>query len=153
MHLLFSANRWELVQNIERLINSGTTIVIDRYYYSGCAYSAAKQDPTMDLAWCRQPEVGLPRPDICLFLDLSPEEAAKRGGFGEERYEKAEMQARVRESFAEMRQHDDEAEDIVVINAAGSVEEVEARIAKAIEERLQEIDRREENGLRSVRPW
>jgi dTMP kinase len=50
--------------------------------------------------WCRAPDVSLPAPDLTLFLDISPEQAAKqREGYGEERYEKLEMQARVREIF------------------------------------------------------
>lgn len=153
IHLLFSANRWESASEIEDLIAAGTTVVVDRYYYSGCVYSAAKRNPSMDLTWCRHPEVGLPRPDLCIFLDLDAEEAAKRGGFGEERYEKAEMQARVRELFAEMRRHADEREDVMVVDAKGSVEEVEARIREAVQDRLSQVDRREEKGLRRVRPW
>ena len=39
LHLLFSANRWELVDTINELINRGVTIVVDRYAYSGAAYS------------------------------------------------------------------------------------------------------------------
>ena len=78
IHLLFAANRWESAKEIENCISAGTTVVIDRYSYSGCVYSAAKEMKNMDLAWCRQPEVGLPRPDVCLFLDISAEEAAKR---------------------------------------------------------------------------
>ena len=46
----------------------------------------------MDLEWCRQPDRGLPRPDIVFFLDVSGEEAQKRGGYGEERYERKEFQ-------------------------------------------------------------
>src|SRR5688500_2397654 len=53
-------------------IASGTTIVLDRYYYSGCVYSAAKNNPSLSLEWARHPEEGLPRPDICVFLDISP---------------------------------------------------------------------------------
>src|SRR5579871_4898312 len=68
-------------------LEAGTTVVIDRYYYSGCVYSAAKDNPTLNLEWARHPEVGLPRPDICIFLNISAEDAAKRGGYGEERYE------------------------------------------------------------------
>lgn len=132
IHLLFSANRWEAAAVIERLIGEGTTVAVDRYYYSGCVYTAAKQIPGLDLAWCRQPEVGLPRPDVCLFLDVAAEEAARRGGFGSERYEKEEMQDRVRGLFAEMRKHDDEADDVVVIDAGRNVEEVEKSVHEAV---------------------
>ena len=63
---------------------------MDRYAFSGVAFSAAKSE--MDLEWCRQPDRGLPRPDIVFFLDVSGEEAQKRGGYGEERYERKEFQ-------------------------------------------------------------
>ena len=38
---------------------------------------------------------GLPAPDAVLFLDLTVEAAAQRGGYGNERYEKQEMQREV----------------------------------------------------------
>ena len=151
IHLLFSANRWESAQTIEGYIDSGTNVVIDRYYYSGCVYSAAKQNPMMSLEWCREPEVGLPRPDLCLFLDVSANEAAKRGGFGTERYEKREMQDRVRDLFRELRKHQDEDEDIVVIDAGRSVEEVEEKIMEACERLL--INTGGVERLRRVQPW
>jgi dTMP kinase len=152
IHLLFSANRWEAADSIREKIAAGTTVVVDRYYYSGCVYSAAKQNPFMTLEWCRQPEVGLPRPDVCLFLDIKAEDAAKRGGFGEERYEKQEIQDRVRALFSEMRTHQDEGEDIVVIDAGGSVEEVEKAIRLAMEKKLGG-EGTPTAELRSIRPW
>ena len=42
----------------------------------------------MSLDWCKSPDHGLPEPDLVLFIDLSPEAAAARAGYGEERYEK-----------------------------------------------------------------
>lgn len=152
VHLLFSANRWELAQKIETSVNEGTTVVVDRYYYSGCVYSAAKGIQGMGLGWCRQPEIGLPRPDVCLFLDIAAEEAARRGGYGAERYEKQEMQDRVRELFAELRKHNDEAEDIVVIDAGGSVDEVEESIREAVQKTCSTVDQ-DGHPLRSVAPW
>jgi dTMP kinase len=152
IHLLFSANRWEKARDIERLIEEGTTVVVDRYYYSGCVYTAAKHIPGLDLAWCRQPEVGLPRPDKCIFLDITAEKAAERGGYGVERYEKREMQDRVRELFAELRKHDDEGQDITVIDAGRSVEEVEKSIQEIVEQVHLEMSKRG-LPLRRVEPW
>ncbi|EMD38984.1 hypothetical protein CERSUDRAFT_112696 [Gelatoporia subvermispora B] len=96
IHLLFSANRWEAASSIESSLRAGTLILCDRYAFSGLAFSAAKGLP---YTWCRAPDVGLPAPDLTLLLDVSPEQQAKRGGFGAERYEKAEMQERVRAVF------------------------------------------------------
>lgn len=75
-----------------RKLAAGTTLVVDRYAYSGVAFTAAKGAPGLDRAWCQAPDVGLPAPDAVFFLDLSVEAAAARGGYGEERYEKAEFQ-------------------------------------------------------------
>ena len=74
-------------------------MICDRFYHSGIVYSAAKQNPALSLSWAKAPEVGLPRPDVVLFLDLEEEVARRRGGWGGEVYEKGEMQRRVRELF------------------------------------------------------
>ncbi|XRB25353.1 thymidylate kinase [Pseudoscourfieldia marina] len=102
IHLLFSANRHEKSRELLALLEQGTTVIADRYAYSGVAFTAAKQVPGLDLAWCKQPDVGLPEPDLTVFLNLDPQEAAKRGGYGEERYENLEMQARVAANFMKL---------------------------------------------------
>ncbi|CAM9856634.1 unnamed protein product, partial [Choristocarpus tenellus] len=42
VHLLFSANRWEAERDLRGRLMSGTTVVCDRYAYSGVAFSSAK---------------------------------------------------------------------------------------------------------------
>ncbi|TKA81241.1 hypothetical protein B0A55_02373 [Friedmanniomyces simplex] len=153
IHLLFSANRWESAAEIERLIAEGTTVVLDRYYYSGIVYSTAKRVEGMDLDWCRHPEVGLQRPDVCVFLDVSAEVAEQRGGFGAERYEKAEMQGRVRELFGELRAKGrEDGEDVVVVDAGRTVEEVQAEIWRVVEGTVKKVAA-EGRGLRKVEAW
>jgi hypothetical protein len=78
--------------------------VCDRYAFSGVAFSAAKG--TLSIDWCKAPDRGLPKPDLVLFLDVSAEVAKTRGGYGEERYEKEEFQARVRKAFETLRAGD-----------------------------------------------
>lgn len=129
IHLLFSANRWEISKSIEEDIANGTMVIVDRYSYSGVVYSAAKANPTLSLEWAWRPEIGLPRPDICLFLRISPEEAAKRGGFGAERYENGEMQTRVRELFQTIFE---KQQDVSIIDAGKSIEEVSQEIQGAV---------------------
>ncbi|KAI4689699.1 uncharacterized protein J4E84_003879 [Alternaria hordeiaustralica] len=138
IHLLFSANRWEAVPSIQADLAAGTTIIVDRYYYSGCVYSAAKQNPSMSLEWCRKPEVGLPRPDLCLFLDISADDAAKRGGYGTEKYERKDMQDRVRELFETMMQKK-EGEDFVRIDAGESMTDVAARIRQEVDRCIERV--------------
>lgn len=99
-HLLFSANRWEVAETIKDLLLQGKHVILDRYVYSGIAYSAAKGIKNMDLNWCLQPDKGLLKPDLTLFLtNDDPTENEIREGFGEERYEVGEFQQKVKEQF------------------------------------------------------
>nr|XP_054333366.1 thymidylate kinase isoform X2 [Pongo pygmaeus] len=68
VHLLFSANRWEQVPLIKEKLSQGVTLVVDRYAFSGVAFTGAKE------------------------LQLA--DAAKRGAFGHERYENRAFQER-----------------------------------------------------------
>jgi dTMP kinase len=85
---------------------------------------------------------------MVVFLHISPEDAAKRGGFGTERYEKKAMQDRVRTLFEEVRQKK-EGEDFVVIHAGGSVEDVHEGILKSVKQEMAE----EKGPLRTVGEW
>ncbi|XP_043190523.1 thymidylate kinase-like isoform X1 [Amphibalanus amphitrite] len=100
VHQLFAANRSELLPRMRELLSAGVSLVVDRYAFSGVAYSAAK--PGLSLHWCRQPDVGLLRPDLVLYLHLAPQEAARRAGFGEERYETLDFQTRVAANYEQL---------------------------------------------------
>ena len=101
LHLLFAANRWESANEIYKRLLSGQDIVLDRYAFSGIAYSVAKG---LDAGWCQEWEKFLPAPDVVFFLDIEPSVAAQRPGYGQERYERIEFQSRVREAFHELLQ-------------------------------------------------
>ena len=150
IHLLFSANRWEAAQEIKSDLFNGTTVIVDRYSYSGAVYSAAKENPELSLEWAWQPEVGLPRPDILLFLSLSPEEAAKRAGYGGERYETDSMQGRVRQLFERLLSMT-HGHDVHVIDAGSSTDEVARSVLSTTLEFLSE--RKPTNALDKLRPW
>lgn len=121
VHLLFAANRWEAVPKMKELLMGGTTLIVDRYSYSGVAFSAAKTN--MDLDWCIQPEVGLPRPDAVLYLTLSPEEAAKRAAFGGERYEETGFQRTVAKNYNILK-----SEDWKVVDASKNIEDLHSEL-------------------------
>jgi dTMP kinase len=99
IHQLFLSNRFECQDELRKKLLQGTTLIVDRYSYSGACFSAAKELPDMDLKWCFEGEIGLPAPDVVIYMNVSPEIAEKRGGYGEERYEKKDFQARVRSQF------------------------------------------------------
>ncbi|GKY91482.1 hypothetical protein MPSEU_000120500 [Mayamaea pseudoterrestris] len=175
IHLLFSSNRWEASETILQHLQQGTTIVCDRYVHSGVAFSSAKVKATSDgsnddgttsvtsssettttessllsLEWCMAPDKGLPAPDCVIFLDISPEQAAERGGYGNERYEQRDMQMRVRKRFHELQHMDAPATDSATdstssnipwytVAAAQSMDQVEEEIYKAVQTTLSEV--------------
>jgi dTMP kinase len=97
LHLLFTANRWERSQKLHSLLMSGVTVVADRYAYSGVAYSVGAE--RLPVAWCKQVEVGLIAADVVVYLRIDAGEAAKRNGYGGERYEVVETQKDIQAVF------------------------------------------------------
>jgi dTMP kinase len=128
---------------IEAAINAGVTIIVDRYYWSGVVYTAAKRNPSLTRAWSRNCDVGLPTPDICFFLNISAEAARIRGGgYGEERYEKEEFQSAVRTNF-EMLFLFEGWERVCRIDAGRSADEVDGEMRNAISDLYGKLERGE----------
>ncbi|KAK7324579.1 hypothetical protein VNO77_28253 [Canavalia gladiata] len=124
IHLLFSANRWEKRSLMETKLKTGTTLIVDRYSYSGVAFSSAKG---LDIEWCKAPEIGLLAPDLVAYLDISPEKAAERGGYGGERYEKLEFQKKVADCYKVL--HDASWK---VVDACQPMEDVEKQLQEIV---------------------
>ncbi|KAK4256375.1 hypothetical protein QN277_009250 [Acacia crassicarpa] len=133
IHLLFSANRWEKRSLMETKLKAGTTLIVDRYSYSGVAFSSSKG---LDIEWCKAPEVGLFAPDAVIFLDISPEKAAERGGYGGERYEKLEFQRKVAESYKAL--HDASWK---IVDACPSMEDVEKQLQDVVLDSVMECQK------------
>lgn len=125
---MFSANRWELAEVIKSKLREGKTIVLDRYVYSGVAYTAAKG---LDRQWCLDPDVGLPKPDLTVFLNLN--DSSNRAGFGDERYEVQEFQLKVKHQFELF--FIEENWNTVVVDGK-NIQEVEKEIWTIVEEKL-----------------
>ncbi|CAH2037896.1 unnamed protein product, partial [Iphiclides podalirius] len=101
VHLLFSANRWEKAKSIIKLLEEGISVIVDRYCYSGVAFSAAKG---LDLNWCKSPDAGLPMPDKVFFLTMPLDNILQRKGFGNERYEVLDFQKKVSEMYQKLQE-------------------------------------------------
>lgn len=120
---------------IEKLLGEGTTVICDRYYYSSLAYQGTVLGYDT-VARLNLDNPNIRRPDICIFLDLTPEKSLQRigdRGGRTEIYENLDYLTRTRKTFFEvfdkLRQR---GELISVIDADGGVEEVSARILAAV---------------------
>lgn len=116
-HLLFSANRWEKAQHIIDLLNDGVMVLVDRYGYSGIAYSMAKG--TLNMEWACTADVGLPAPDIIFYLEAEPSALATRKGYGNELFDNLEFQHKVVEAYKTLREQDVHRDRWLTIDATG----------------------------------
>lgn len=121
-------------KGIKKLLDEGYFIICDRYYYSSLAYQGSE----IDGDWVARINLECPdiaTPDVCVFLDISPDEAIERISKNRETteiYEKKEKLADVRQKYFKVFEKLKGRDNIKVVDASGSPEEVAERIYKAI---------------------
>jgi dTMP kinase len=136
--LLFAAARSDHVEQVIRpAVERGAVVLVDRFLDSSRVYQGVGSglDPVFMTALERVAINGM-MPDLTLILDLDPEEglrraAARRGEAIADRYEKETLdihRAR-REAYLAIARR--EPQRCVVIDAAASETEVEAKVAEA----------------------
>lgn len=131
MAAMFVLDRIGHNYEILELVDAGKTVISDRYYYSSLAY----QGKATDYNWVRTMNIDCPdirRPDVCIYLDLTPEESLKRISNGRESveiYENLEKLTEVRASFyytiEDLRK---DGEQIFIVDASRSIEEISDEI-------------------------
>lgn len=96
------------------------------------------------MEWCRACDRGLPAPDCIIFLDMPVQDAAQRGEFGAERYEKVEFQIKVREQFRHLQEADasNSGTSWHVIDARGSIADIHAQISAIVERTMEDVAQR-----------
>lgn len=134
---LFLADRIAHNENpadgIRTLTEKGFTVVCDRYYYSTFAYQGAE----IGLDWLMPANLGCPgilKPDICIFLDVPPDEADRRIALGRanrEIFEAKDALERVRKQYFDVFSRLD-GHNIHIINASRTVEEVFDDVKSAV---------------------
>ena len=121
---------------IRALTAKGIDVISDRYYYSSLAYQGA----ATDYGWVKQMNIGSPeirRPDLCIFLDLSPKDAIARisaRGEATEIYEKEETLSLFRDTFH--RVFASLEDRVAIVNAAPAPEEIGAEVLAAVQKIL-----------------
>ena len=123
------------VCGIQKMLNDGYDVISDRYYYSSMAYQGSETDA----AWVRDMNLRCPeilRPDICIFLDLTPEESMERIGKRagtQEIYETVEKLTAVREKFFRVFEELKDTDRICVVNAARYIDQIHKEIMELLE--------------------
>lgn len=75
--LLFAEDRHNALSIIQKALNEGKTVLLDRYVYSNIAYQCAKLNDESESEYLRNwifdteyGNFGLPKPDLNIFLDV-----------------------------------------------------------------------------------
>jgi dTMP kinase len=110
IHLLFSANRWERMESMRAKLLQGCTLIVDRYAYSGVAFSQAKG---LDKKWCQSCDIGLLKPDLVLYFHREKQSDCL-SYTGDERYETKQFQEKVESYFEQFRTSSHTWKDIIV---------------------------------------
>ena len=124
---------------IRALTDRGIDVISDRYYYSSLAY----QGTATDYEWVKVMNINSPeirRPDLCIYLDLLPEESLERISRGRESleiYENLEKLTAVRAKFLsvveDLRR---DGESIYVVNAARAAEDIAKEIFEIVKKHI-----------------
>ena len=123
------------VNGIKKMLSDGFDVICDRYYYSSLVY----QGSATDFEWVRSMNVCCPdilRPDVCIFLDVSPDVGLERIGKGDrgftEIYEKRETLMAVRKKYFDAFSALSTTDNIEIINADRDFESIAADVLRAV---------------------
>ena len=84
-HILLSANRWEAEKEIRQLLEEMDFLVCNRYRDSNIAYGLANG---LNKKWLENLDLGLPKQDLTIFIDIPITESVIRKTENRDRYER-----------------------------------------------------------------
>lgn len=120
----------------QRLLDEGTYVICDRYYYSSFAY----QGVDADLKWVMDINLNCPqiaRPDVCVFLDVDPEQSARRIGQSRaflEIFEDVKTLEKIRSRFFDVFELIHDRENIKIIDASRPADEIAEDVFATLED-------------------
>ncbi|RAP49764.1 MAG: dTMP kinase [Methanosphaera sp. rholeuAM74] len=127
--LLFAADRLTLKDELEKVLSSKTDMVVsDRSFYSSVCY---QNTDSIRPEWIYEVNKYTLRPDLTIILDLDEEESVSRCD-GDEVFEDAKFLHKTRKNYLNLVND----EDIIKIDASGSIEEVQEIIRQVLIEKL-----------------
>lgn len=136
---LFAADRLEHITHPEEglkcRIEKGENVICDRYYFSSLAYQGSELDDAWIYALNSKAKQIL-KPDITIFLDISPQTAVeriKKGRDSFEIYENIEKLTAVREKYMDLFLRYGKDENIFITNGDRDAEEIFEDILKSLE--------------------
>ena len=134
LELFLKDREYDVKHNILPALRDGKIVIMDRYYLSTIAYQGALGFDPVKLQEIN--EKIAPKPDLTFVLDVPPEKSISRvekRGDRPNDFERLEYLKKVRELFLWSK---NAVENVVVINADRSIEEVKKEVLEIVKKRL-----------------
>ena len=123
------------VNGFNKMTSDGVDVICDRYYYSSLAYQGSETD----FDWVYHMNLDCPEirsPDLCIFLDLTPEQSMERilkNRVTQEIYETEEKLTAVRNKFLTAIDALRHRDNIRIVNAARPIDEIHREICEIVD--------------------
>ena len=129
-HMLLSVNRWEKKEEIEKMLQNGTIIIMDRYYQSNIVYGLSNG---LDLNWLINLDKGLPKEDIVIILEIDPATSYKRVNRNRDLFEKnLKFLSNVKQNYQKLSQ----VYNWKIVNGEENVEKIHLKTSSLVKEKL-----------------
>lgn len=124
--MLLSANRWEKKDQIEKIVDKGDTVIMNRYYQSNLVYGISKG---LKLDWLLSLDNGLPKADLVIVIDIKPKTLVRRSKNVVDTFEKdLELIRRVKTNYRMLARRFDWR----IVEGEKSVDEVHGQVLKIV---------------------
>ncbi|KAG2477657.1 MAG: putative thymidylate kinase [Nitrosopumilales archaeon] len=130
VHCLLAANRWEKLKEIKDAISKNSVLIMNRYYQSNLVYGLVNG---MKLDWLENLDVGLPKADLVILLDVTPKESFNRKKTKRDQFEKnREFSKKISRAYRLLARK----KHWKIINASGSKIQVHQEILKVFAKKI-----------------
>ena len=130
IHCLLAANRWEKVDQILAAQEKNSVLIMNRYYHSNMIYGLANG---MKQKWLENLDVGLPKADLVILLDVTQKESFRRQKTNRDKFEKNEEFLR---KISKIYRTTAKKKHWKIIDASKSNEKVHEEILKTFSKKL-----------------
>lgn len=130
IHCLLAANRWEKLDQILSAQEKNSVLIMNRYYHSNLIYGLANG---MKQKWLENLDVGLPKADLVILLDVTQKESFRRQKTNRDKFEKNEEFLR---KISKIYRSTAKKKHWKIIDASNSKEEVHEEILRTFSKKL-----------------
>ena len=116
----------EKKEEIEKVLQSGTIIIMDRYYQSNLVYGLSHD---LDLNWLINLDKGLPQENLVIILEIDPETSCRRVSYNRDVFERnQDFLVTVKQNYRKL----SEVYRWNIINGEENVEKIHNRICNLV---------------------